>query len=236
MLIDRRKKCKVVVSNNDTFHQCTLKERKHKAQRQITVATEIKGLISYYLRGQKDPTTTSPPAALKTLAILLVIIFIVYFNCVIEQKKRENIFNVHRQRRKNVAIQVRFNRRWNTAIKAEFDLEIEKERKKDTPSIYKCNFGGMEISFGAKEEEKLYDNPDDNSWHWQMFTDEDDEESVDAYYAFDDNVVRNEDWKDERKNCRRVEWHKLYNPSCNQLHELELLNDSSKYLGLRDSP
>lgn len=56
------------------------------------------------------------------------------------------------------------------------------------------------------------------------------------YYAFDDDIVRNEHFYDEKNHCRRVAWHRLYNPNCNSIHETELLpwgqkSNNNKLLG-----
>jgi len=73
----------------------------------------------------------------------------------------------------------------------------------------------------------ILDGPEEYSWH--MFTDVDTHPNLESYYAFDDDEVRNEDYLP--KKCRRVSWHKLYNPSCNQIHEIEVMNESNKFLG-----
>lgn len=47
--------------------------------------------------------------------------------------------------------------------------------------------------------------------------------NFDKYYAFDDDVVRNEAFHDKDNFCRRVSWHRLYNPNCNTIHENEVI-------------
>jgi len=45
--------------------------------------------------------------------------------------------------------------------------------------------------------------------------------------------VRGRDFVPQGKKCRRVAWHKLYHPNCNQIHEIEVLNglNGNKFLG-----
>ena len=62
--------------------------------------------------------------------------------------------------------------------------------------------------------------------HWDRY---------DNYYAVDDDAVRNEVFSDfESNHCRRVSWHRLYNPNCNLIHESEIVSlggASNKLLG-----
>jgi len=58
--------------------------------------------------------------------------------------------------------------------------------------------------------------------------------SFDKYYAFDDDFVRNEAFDDKENLCRRVAWHRLYNPNCNTIHENEVVplgKGENRFLG-----
>ena len=47
-------------------------------------------------------------------------------------------------------------------------------------------------------------------------------DSMDAYYAFDDDHVRH-------KRCRRVSWHRYYHPNCNVVHEAFMLEAAAGF-------
>jgi len=109
------------------------------------------------------------------------------------------------------------------------------------------NYGDLKLNFlptQAKEPNNFFgrilkDDPEalvgnvyttkDYEDHWRNF---------DKYYAFDDDEVRNTPFQDSYDQCRRVSWHRLYNPTCNTIHEIELVplihdigDNYNKFLG-----
>jgi serine/threonine protein kinase len=97
------------------------------------------------------------------------------------------------------------------------------------------DWDGLDHIFTLTEEKMLHD---DNLQDIKVEED-DDEDSVDSYYAFDDDYIRSpytrydddefKNWHNERT-CRRVSWHRLAFPTCNRLHELDIASNIPKYI------
>ncbi len=68
--------------------------------------------------------------------------------------------------------------------------------------------------------------------------DSNNDDNMDAYYAFDDDVKRRspyylsspDDALAHEKRCRRTNWHRLVFPTCNLMHELSMAYNVPKYL------
>lgn len=101
---------------------------------------------------------------------------------------------------------------------------------------------GLNINFLAEDSEswgRRIKIDQDELTGGHVYTESDYEKgwrNYENYYAFDDDIVRNEHFDDKKNHCRRVAWHRLYNPNCNTLHESELLPlgqkmDKNRFLG-----
>jgi hypothetical protein len=56
---------------------------------------------------------------------------------------------------------------------------------------------------------------------------------LNRYFAFDDDVKRDEFGRDETEHearCRRVKDHRLSFPTCNTYHEISFIESQAKYL------
>ncbi len=98
------------------------------------------------------------------------------------------------------------------------------------------NYGGIQLNFLAESWERKihYDHDEAMSGHVYNVSDfEGGWKHFDNYYAFDDDFVRSKPFG-KNNNCRRVSWHRLYNPNCNTMHETEAVSlgrSSNKLLG-----
>lgn len=108
-------------------------------------------------------------------------------------------------------------------------------QKSPEPKIVSPNphFGGLNLNFLGEVS-----NEAENSWARKIHFDQEEAMSghvykeedfekhwryYDKYYAFDDDIVRNQKFHDRKNFCRRVSWHRLYNPNCNTIHETQLI-------------
>jgi serine/threonine protein kinase len=76
--------------------------------------------------------------------------------------------------------------------------------------------------------------------HWEEEGDVKDytqrDDTVDNYYAFDDDYLRSpyasfdDDTIRDNKRCRRVSWHRFHFPNCNTFHEMDLSCNAPVYL------
>jgi hypothetical protein len=66
--------------------------------------------------------------------------------------------------------------------------------------------------------------------------DPNDDNDMDEYYAFDDDVKRSplvsasDDAFAHERRCRRTNWHRFVFPTCNRMHELSVASNVPKYL------
>ncbi|GAX24170.1 hypothetical protein FisN_4Lh255 [Fistulifera solaris] len=91
------------------------------------------------------------------------------------------------------------------------------------------DYGGLKIQFLAEENApRAIDVLQQQNW--PPHDRDTDENDIDTYYAFDDDIVRNpySEYDDDSirtsKHCRRVAWHRKLPINCNLIHELDFLN------------
>jgi serine/threonine protein kinase len=91
------------------------------------------------------------------------------------------------------------------------------------------DYGGFNIQFLA-EEDTLRSIDIEKQQEWEPHDIDIDENDIDTYYAFDDDIVRNpySEYDDDSirtsKHCRRVAWHRKLPINCNLIHELDFLS------------
>lgn len=149
-------------------------------------------------------------------------------------------------------LEVRTSIRTRPVFNDDLKLKLNKPRGKSTfnkapkPTIISpnANYGGLKINFLADiipDEKRLsmkrkiyYDKDEGMSGH--VYNEKDFEHgwrNFDLYYSFDDDIMRTKPFGKGR-NCRRNSWHRLYNPSCNTMHEIEVVSlerSSNRLLG-----
>lgn len=114
--------------------------------------------------------------------------------------------------------------------------EVSSFQESPKPKIASPNkhYGGIKLNFlaemvsdeGNTSWERKVNVNQDELMGGHVYRESDFEEGwkyFDNYYAFDDDFVRNSVLKDEENHCRRVSWHRLYNPNCNIIHETEVV-------------
>jgi hypothetical protein len=99
--------------------------------------------------------------------------------------------------------------------------------EKESRHVATPDYGGLNIQFLAEEnvprEINVHQPP-----NWPPH--DTDENDIDTYYAFDDDIVRNpySEYDDDSirtsKHCRRVAWHRKLPINCNLIHELDFLS------------
>ena len=93
-------------------------------------------------------------------------------------------------------------------------LKPIRKRKRKHPVYGAIKYKSLEHFEDARYIKEIID---DKSGH--VFTSADfahgNDDYLDSYYADDDHV--------RHPSCRRVAWHKLYNPSCNTFHEMNMM-------------
>jgi len=94
------------------------------------------------------------------------------------------------------------------------------------------NYGGLHINFLAHgEKRRIRKNLHAISGHVHRHGDlGNDDLFADEYFAFDDDDVRAEQFRPQEMECQRVSWHKLYNPSCNDIHDIRLIEGKNRFL------
>eukprot|EP00553_Chaetoceros_curvisetus_P003144 CAMPEP_0204615674 /NCGR_PEP_ID=MMETSP0717-20131115/3110_1 /ASSEMBLY_ACC=CAM_ASM_000666 /TAXON_ID=230516 /ORGANISM="Chaetoceros curvisetus" /LENGTH=409 /DNA_ID=CAMNT_0051628673 /DNA_START=269 /DNA_END=1495 /DNA_ORIENTATION=- len=94
-------------------------------------------------------------------------------------------------------------------------------------------YGDLNLNFmppGGIFERQI--RPDPAALEGHVWTKEDFEKKYfDKYYAFDDDFVRSEPYKETKKQCRRVSWHRNYEPNCNTFHEIEIMKGDNRKIG-----
>lgn len=97
------------------------------------------------------------------------------------------------------------------------------------------DYGGLKISFldeqgGQVKERRIQPDPEAMEGHvWKKADYGNDVQ--DEYYAFDDEFVRNEQFRDRKLECRFNEFHRSSYPNCNTFHEHEIIKGKNKFLG-----
>ena len=101
------------------------------------------------------------------------------------------------------------------------------------------DYGGLQMTF--KDSKDPYPHPrvildDPFELEGHVYTKEDWTDEKDStweeYYAFDDDYVRGTAFREIHFNeCRRSAIHRMYFPSCNTFHEIELMKGENRFLG-----
>lgn len=94
------------------------------------------------------------------------------------------------------------------------------------------NYGGLHINFLAHgEKRRIRKNLHAISGHVHKHGDlGNDDLFADEYFAFDDDYVRADQFRPQEMECQRVSWHKLYNPNCNDIHDIRLIEGKNRFL------
>ena len=96
------------------------------------------------------------------------------------------------------------------------------------------DYGGLKLTFLQDgQSRKIRPDPDALLGHIYTENDYGKKDRVDPYYAYDDDFVRAEPFRDQNLECRRTSWHKMHNPNCNLIHEtlIEKEPGTNKKLG-----
>lgn len=94
----------------------------------------------------------------------------------------------------------------------------------------KFDYGGINLTSVESFEDGRVIKKDKEAMNGHIWTKEELKEFkskyVDSYYAFDDDIVRSKHFHNE--DCKRTAWHKLYFPTCNNFHEIDLIKNGRK--------
>jgi hypothetical protein len=170
------------------------------------------------------------------LACLIIFVHMIRVNITIV-KSTSNKTNIIPQTLRTLTRNTTNSKNLSLKIQSFNNLKVTFHKApKPTIQSPNTNYGGIHINFLAESWERkiYYDHNEAMSGHVYNVSDfEEHWKNFDNYYAFDDDFVRSKPFGKDN-HCRRVSWHRLYNPSCNTMHETEVVSlerSSNRLLG-----
>lgn len=152
------------------------------------------------------------------MAILMFVMFIFFkFHGTILNKKRTKSMRSFRPSPTDPMIPL-FIHKFSSGAKSSFNTILSHNMSSQNETNHVPHYEAYRPLSSGEDQRFIRDKIDDRTGH--VYTKEDflngNDDWRDHYYAADDDYVRN-------PKCRRTSWHRLYHPTCNNFHEMDLL-------------
>ncbi|CAB9500486.1 Probable serine/threonine-protein kinase [Seminavis robusta] len=120
----------------------------------------------------------------------------------------------------------------------EFQYPKDLGHKEQKEMAY-VDFGSIDLKLLANDDQKrqIYIMVEDLQGEARSLNEERDDDYENYYWGFDDDIERNPYTLYSNYNpsmegrCRRVSWHRYNFPTCNSLHELDLITNTPRFVG-----